>query len=148
MRLPHRCFPWNFVQNVIFVQSVNFRTPFFIEHPQWLLFTIQIKINELTNYQEVKISVFFLKKDKERVVMLIDRSKYTKKCLELVQVNYKYGQNIWENPSFHVKKRSTGKVQFLFSRRLLLVLTKFSIWEGDWALGYYSIKFWHYSELS
>ena len=59
------------MQNVIFVQSVNFRTPFFIEHLQWLLFTIQIKINELTNYQEAKISVFFLKKDKERVVMLI-----------------------------------------------------------------------------
>ena len=94
MGLPHRCFPWDFVQNVIFVQSVSFRTPFFIEHLQWLLFTIQIKINELTNYQEAKISVFFLKKDKGRVVMLIDRTKYAMKCLELVQVNYKYGQNI------------------------------------------------------
>ena len=46
-----------------------------------------------------------------------------------------------KNSSFHVKWRTTGKVQFLFSRSLLLVLTKFSFWEEDWALGYTSMKF-------
>ena len=46
-----------------------------------------------------------------------------------------------KNSSFHVKWRTTGKVQFLFSRSLLLVLTKFSIWEEDWPLGYTSMKF-------
>ena len=53
-----------------------------------------------------------------------------------------------KNSSFHVKYRAMGKVQFLFSRRLLLVLTKFSIWEEDLALGYTSTKFWHCFELS
>ena len=46
-----------------------------------------------------------------------------------------------KNSSFHVKQRTTGKLQFLFSRRLLLVLTKFSFWEENWPLGYTSIKF-------
>ena len=45
------------------------------------------------------------------------------------------------NSSFHVKQRTTGKVQFLFFSRFLLVLTKFSFWEEDWALGYNSMKF-------
>ena len=46
-----------------------------------------------------------------------------------------------KNSSFHVKSRTTGKVQFLFSRSLLLALTKFSFWEEDWALSYTSTKF-------
>ena len=50
--------------------------------------------------------------------------------------------------SYPVKYRTTGKVQILFSRSLLLVLTKLSFWEEDWALGYTSMKFWHYFELS
>ena len=46
-----------------------------------------------------------------------------------------------KNSSFHVKQRNMGKVQFLFSRSLLLVLTKFSFREEDWTLGYTSMKF-------
>ena len=46
-----------------------------------------------------------------------------------------------KNSSFHVKLRTMGKVQFLFSRSLLLVLTKLSFYEEDWALGYTSMKF-------
>ena len=38
-----------------------------------------------------------------------------------------------KNSSFRVKQRTAGKVQFL--------LAKFSLWEGDWALGYTSMKF-------
>ena len=45
------------------------------------------------------------------------------------------------NSSFHVKQHTTGKVQFLFFSSFLLVLTKFSLWEEDWALGYNSMKF-------
>ena len=52
------------------------------------------------------------------------------------------------NSSSHVKECTTGKVQFLFSRSLLLVFTKFTFWTEDWVLGYNSVKFWHYSELS
>ena len=33
--------------------------------------------------------------------------------------------------SFHVKRRTTGKVHFLFFRRFLIVLTKFSFREED-----------------
>ena len=46
------------------------------------------------------------------------------------------------NSSFHVKQRTTEKIQFLFSRSFLLVLSKISFWEEDWALGYNSLKFW------
>ena len=45
------------------------------------------------------------------------------------------------NSSFHVKQRTTGKVQFLFFSSFLLVLTKFSFWEEDWALDYNSMTF-------
>ena len=41
------------------------------------------------------------------------------------------------NPSFHVKSGTTGKVQFVFFKRFMLVKTKFSFWEE----GYNSIKF-------
>ena len=43
--------------------------------------------------------------------------------------------------SFHVKQRTTGKVQLPFFSSFLLVLIKFSFWEEDWALGYNSMKF-------
>ena len=46
-----------------------------------------------------------------------------------------------ENPGVHVKLRTTGKVQFLFSRSLLLALTKICFWEEDWALRYTSMRF-------
>ena len=51
------------------------------------------------------------------------------------------GKIFEKNSSFHVKQHTTGKVQFLFSRSLLLVLAKFSFWEEEWALGYNSMKF-------
>ena len=51
-------------------------------------------------------------------------------------------QKIFEtNSSFHMKQRTTGKVHFLFLSSFLLVLTKFSFWEEDWALGHNSNKF-------
>ena len=45
------------------------------------------------------------------------------------------------NSSFHMKQCTTGKVHFLFFSSFLLVLTKVSFWEEDWALGYNSMKF-------
>ena len=45
------------------------------------------------------------------------------------------------NSSFHVKERTTGKVQFLFFRKFLLLLTKFSFWGEDRGLGNNSVKF-------
>ena len=38
-----------------------------------------------------------------------------------------------------VKQHTTGKVKFQFLISFLLVLTKFSFWEEDWALGYNSM---------
>ena len=52
------------------------------------------------------------------------------------------------NSRFHVKQRTTGKVQFVFFSSFLLVLTKFSFWEEDWALGYNSMKFWDFPDIS
>ena len=52
------------------------------------------------------------------------------------------------NSSFHVKQRTTGTVQFLFFSSFLLLLTKFLFWEEDWALGYNSMKFRHFPDIS
>ena len=51
-------------------------------------------------------------------------------------------EKIYEtNSSFHVKKRSTRKLQFLFFSSFLLVSEKFWVQREDWALGYNSMKF-------
>ena len=52
------------------------------------------------------------------------------------------------NTNFHVTYRTTGKVQFLFLKNVLLALTKFSFWSGDWALGFHSMKFRHFPDIS
>ena len=52
------------------------------------------------------------------------------------------------NSSFHVKWHTTGKVYFLFFKNFLLVLTKFLFGQGDWALGYLSMEFRHFSGIS
>ena len=39
------------------------------------------------------------------------------------------------------------KVQFLFFKGFLLVLTKFSFWEEGWRLGYNSMKFRDFPEI-
>ena len=45
------------------------------------------------------------------------------------------------NSSFYTKQRTTGKVEFLFFSSFKLILTKFSFWQEDQALGYNSMKF-------
>ena len=40
------------------------------------------------------------------------------------------------------------KVSFLFLKSFLLVLTKYSFWQADWALGYHSMKFRHFFNVS
>ena len=51
------------------------------------------------------------------------------------------------NTIFLVKQSTTGKVQFLFLRDFLLVLTNFLFLEEDWALGYNSMKFWDFPDI-
>ena len=50
--------------------------------------------------------------------------------------------------SFHVKKRKTAKIQFLFFKSFLLVLTKLSFWQGDWGLGYHYVTFRKFPNIS
>ena len=45
------------------------------------------------------------------------------------------------NSSFYVKWRTKGKIKVMFSKRLLLVLTKFSSWQECWALGYHLLRY-------
>ena len=54
---------------------------------------------------------------------------------------YKHGQGIWEKVSIWGEMPHHGKFWLLFSRSLLLVLTKFSFLGWDWAPGYNSMKF-------
>ena len=67
-----------------------------------------------------------------------DLVRATRKTLFLETSTDKICENI---SSFHVTMRATGRVQFLFSRRLFLVLRKFSFCEEDWEIGYTSMKF-------
>ena len=41
-----------------------------------------------------------------------------------------------------------GKVQVLFLRSFVIVLTKFPFWRKDWALGYDSMKFRDFLDIS
>ena len=44
--------------------------------------------------------------------------------------------------------RNDGKVQFLFFKSFLLVITKLSFWRWDWAVGYRPMKFGQYPDIS
>ena len=52
------------------------------------------------------------------------------------------------SPLKAIQNQPTAKVQFLFFRRFLLVLTKLSFLEGDWALDNNSMKIWHFCYIS
>ena len=41
-----------------------------------------------------------------------------------------------------------GGVDFCFSGGILLVLAELSFWRGDWALGYHSMEFKFFSNVS
>ena len=40
------------------------------------------------------------------------------------------------------------KFSFCFFKSFLLAVAKFSIWQGDWALGYHSMGFRHFPDIS
>ena len=53
--------------------------------------------------------------------------------------------------SFRVGWRAAGGggvVKFLFFDGFLLVLVGVSFWSGDWALGYHSLDFRHFPDIS
>ena len=52
------------------------------------------------------------------------------------------------NSSFRVKYRTGGKVEFLFFGGFLLVLVGLSFWRAGWALGYHSMEFGQFSDVS
>ena len=52
------------------------------------------------------------------------------------------GQDMWDKLWGFCEIAHCGKGSILFSISYLLVLTKLSFWEGEWALGYNSIRFW------
>ena len=52
------------------------------------------------------------------------------------------------NSSFRVKWRTAGKVGFLFFKGFPLALAKLSFWWGCWALGYHSMEFRHFRDIS
>ena len=52
------------------------------------------------------------------------------------------------NSIFHVKQRKTRKGSFLFFNSFILVLTKLLFWQGDWAVGYHSMKFSQFPDIS
>ena len=47
-----------------------------------------------------------------------------------------------------MEQGTMGKVQFLFLKSFCLVLKGFWFWEEDWALGYNSMGFWDFPEIS
>ena len=50
-----------------------------------------------------------------------------------------------KNLDFYFSKEKSG---FLFFMSFFLVLKKFTFWEEDWRLGYNSMKFWDFPNIS
>ena len=50
--------------------------------------------------------------------------------------------------SFHEKQGTTGKVELLFFGTFSPVQAKFLFWLGGWALGYHSMKFRYFPNIS
>ena len=52
------------------------------------------------------------------------------------------------NSDFLMTQRTTGKVKFLFFKSFYTVLPKLIFWQAEWALGYHSVKFRHFPDIS
>ena len=52
------------------------------------------------------------------------------------------------NSSFHLTQRTKEKVEFLFLKSFVAELTKYFSWQDDWTLGYDSMKFRHFPDIS
>ena len=65
------------------------------------------------------------------------KSNLQKNCYLLSTIIHKI---FVTNSGFHVEQHTTGKVQFLFFRRFLLVLAKVSLMKDDLAPGNCSMK--------
>ena len=74
------------------------------------------------------------------------KSEHTIECI--FGLVYNHSQNIWDKVQFSCDMVHYGKVEFLFFRRFLLVLTKFSFCMEELALGNNSMKFWDFPDMS
>ena len=76
-----------------------------------------------------------------RFVVALNLIKQLKICYKNSNVDLQpFTKYLRQYPSFYVKQRTAGKVQFLLFSSFLLILTKFSFWEEDRTLGYNSMK--------
>ena len=50
--------------------------------------------------------------------------------------------------NFHVKGHTIGKLSFLLLKSVLLALKKLWFWQKDWVLGYHSMEFKHFPDIS
>ena len=50
--------------------------------------------------------------------------------------------------SFRMGRCTARGVSFLFFKSFLLVLAELSFWRGGWALGYHSMGFRHFPDVS
>ena len=72
------------------------------------------------------------------------KSQTTEKMSQTTILAKIYKTNFIVSVKWHI----TEKVQLQFLNSFLLVLTKFSFWEEDWALGYNSVKIWDLLNIS
>ena len=95
-------------------------------------------------FLQANCSKFWLKLQFKRVAKIRVTNKLSDKLSLKEPVASQKQKNVSRGnheQNIHVKQHNTGKAQFLFFRRFLLVLIKFSFLNEDWALGYNSIKF-------
>ena len=107
----------------------------------------------LSTFLQINCSNFRLKLCQRPQMYKICQTNQTWRGLGLVRSKKVFPETIINkifkpNSSFHVKYCTARKVQFLFFRRFLLVLTKFSFCLEDWALGNNLIKFWDFPDIS
>ena len=63
----------------------------------------------------------------------------------LVKISHKVSET---NSRFDVKEDTTKKVQLLFLGSVFIVLRKSSFLQEHWTLGYHSMKFRHFANIS
>ena len=68
----------------------------------------------------------------------------SKKCFQ----RQSFTKYFWLTIVFVKHSALREKFNFLFFKNFLIVIAKFSFWEGDWAVGYYSMGFRHFCDSS
>ena len=123
---------FQFLLKVHVIANLRFRKVFWLNY--WNISSVPLHLRTVTFYNLKKTSPQY------RYICFNNDSRK-----DSVIIYHNPGQNMWNKLEKSSKFRRKRKVWYLFSRVSWLLLPKFNLWTGDWALDYVSNQIWEFS---